>query len=165
MSTRAATVLRNATDGSILCDALSGALAASRRARVRMIAGLGGRWSEERARRATQTLEKLAAGSLTIRALSLVFTAPQVSWDETRTKRVMDSVIRAGLVEKFRTLGLLVIVAVMTHIAWLAAFGVRVHAVGWSLRAGLLLTGVLAFRRAEGFAAAWHGWRRRSLAR
>jgi hypothetical protein len=97
-----------------------------------------------------------------MRALSLVFTAPQLAWDETRTKRAMDSAIRVGSVEKFRTLGLLVITALITHTVLLAGSGIRVHAVGWSFRAGVLAAGVFAFRRAERLAAAWNHRRTRS---
>ena len=150
-----ARVVRRVVAGSILCAILASTTRRLRRTRERIGAGLGGAWSHEQAIRASEQLEALAADSRVMAALSSCVTAPWAAWHEASVKRLLDPILDLDLPARFRLTGFVLVIAVLTHTALLAVLGVPVEALGWSVRAGLVVASLIVIWRPRQLAAAW----------
>ena len=117
--------------------------------------GLGGEWSEQQERRTVEQLDALASSSRIVAGLSSLITALVAAWRESGLRRVLQGILSLDLEDKISVGGWAIIVAVLTHTALLAVLGVPVHALGWSVRLGLVAAGVIGLRRPEPVAAAW----------
>lgn len=141
---------------SAVCAVLIAAARGIHRTRDRITLGLGARALPQGVSATSQTLDRLASDSRLIGGLSALITTLPMAWAEGRVKQWADPFVRADLSERIRMSGVIIIIAVVTHSALLAALGVPVREVGWGMRAILLALGLFAAKRPEAFAAAWN---------
>lgn len=147
--------LQRVAAGSAACAAVAAGRRGLRRARARIVEGLGGEWSRERELRTTERLEALFANSRVVAALLSLLGSPSAAPREAKAKRLLDPVLTLDLPSRVRTVGFVVVVAVLTHTLLLAALGVPVAALGWGIRAGLVAAGLIVVWRPGAPAAAW----------
>ena len=126
-----------------------------RQTRRRIVVGAGGDWSNQREIRTIELLDALLSSSRIASALSSVVSPSIVALRDAGVTRVWDRVLGLDNPMKVRTVGCAMISAVLCHTALLALMGVRVFALGWSIRVVLLAAGVAALWRPEPLAAAW----------
>jgi hypothetical protein len=130
-----------------------GTLTWIRQTNERLIRGL-----RERRRSSNPPIEELQTitdDSVTVRFVSRVVDAPAVAWDHSRIKQWVDALLSFPLAVRMRLAGEVVLTAVVTHVIVMAALGVAVHTLGWTMRVLLALLAIALMLRSEAFAAAW----------
>ena len=155
ISSSALQALRPTIAGSVVYAGMTHVVRWLGRTRVRIFAGLGGRWSADQAACTGQQVDWLASDSRVIKGLSSVLTAPLTAWRESGVRRLLERTLPTDLRERIRMLGHTVIVAVMTHTVLLAALGVQVNEIAWGIRAVLVAAGLSALYWPDAFATAW----------
>ena len=155
-SSATARVVRPMIAGSGLCALGAGVAASVWRTRERIIAGLGGEWSDKKARRSAAQIDALAAQSRVVKTLRSWSLAPSVACREGVVGQMLDLILSLDLQARVSVGGGVTVVAVLTHTFVLTALGVPVQLVGWSIRAGLVAVGLLLLRRPDAVAAAWN---------
>ena len=146
---------RTMAEGSAACVAGAAAVRWLRRTRERIVVGLGGRWSGEQEVRTTEQIEALGADSRVVAALSSLATAASAARHGTRVRRLLDPVLSLDLLARVRMAGGVVVIAVLTHTILLGVLGVRVQALGWGIRVGLVAASLIVVWRPGAMAAAW----------
>jgi hypothetical protein len=153
--------IRRLAAGSVVCAAV---IAITRWPEVtrwlrqteqRIVVGLGGPWSEEEERRTVAQLDALASNSRIVAGLSALVTAPLPAWRESSLRRLLRKILSLDLEDKICVASWAIIVAALTHTALLAVLGEPVHALGWSVRLGLVAAGAIGLCWPERVAAAW----------
>ena len=168
MRSKLALTLRSAKESSALIGAGRRVVAGSltypavvyvarwlRRAREKVVVGLGGKWSTEKEARSLEHLLVGASKSRFVIGLSSLVNAPFAAWPGCRLRRMVAPVINLDLLAQIRLGGWVIVTTVITHIALLGVLDAEVGLVGWALRVGLVAAGLAVMRRPGALASAW----------
>lgn len=141
--------------GSAVCAQAGAAGSWLRRARARVIVGLGGEWSDEREKKSTARVLALAADSWLVAELSAWGHSPLTAWRASGLRRALEPVLNLDLPHRVRLAGWVIVVTVVTHTVLLGLLGAPVGVAGWAIRAGLLIAGSAIMWRPRSSATAW----------
>ena len=169
MTDQSTTLLRRTADSSVLVGAVrrlapdsllcAPVFAAARwwqarRAHARIVAGPAGAWTPDQERRRTEALAAFVADSRVLTALTSLIAAFAAAAPTAASTRLLAPILQPDLGARIRVIGSVSIVAVLTQAAWLLASEVSGHTVGWAVRIGVLLSGLIALARPDALAAA-----------
>ena len=108
-----------------------------------------------------EQLRMVAEDSVTFKALTRLIDLPVNAWQDAGVKRLLDAIVALDLAVRMSLLGWMLLAAVVTHIAIVAALRVPVSLLGWSTRAVVALLAITLIARPAAFAAAWRDRRQR----
>jgi hypothetical protein len=147
--------IRPAIAGSVVCASASAVLRSLAGARHRIVVGLHSSGSASRTGPASHRLEGMVGDSRVVRAFWSLFTVPAALPRESGVARLLDPIVALDLPGRVRAAACTILAAVATHTLLMAALGVHVHALGWTIRAALVAGCAIVLRFPASFAAAW----------
>lgn len=114
----------------------------------------GLRWTAQQEAQSVVRLRQVVGDSAIVTTLSRTARATAVAWQEARVTAWVRQAWLVDVASMVRMGGAALMAAVVTHVLWLAAFGIAVSPVGWMLRAALVAGGAAAAWRPDVVAAA-----------
>jgi hypothetical protein len=150
-------LVRRLTAESVVCSAVAAVYGRARRTERRIAVGLG---ADRIGRPDAHEFDALYALAGRSRVLSSLFAAGAASARalvSASVSRWLSPALTLDYRSGVRLFGCALVAAAATHGMALALFGVPVHFLGWSVRAGLVAVGALMMVRPEAWTAAWRG--------
>jgi hypothetical protein len=106
-------------------------------------------------RRTTERLETVAAGSRVVALLTSTMDASTVAYRYAGLTKALHPFLALDLETRVQMTAWIVVIATLTHIVLLEAFGVPTEVLGWGVRTGLLAAALVVAWRPSAIAAAW----------